>query len=138
MDNRKQDLSRYRLEQADDSLRAAKNCLKENLYKDSLNRSYYAAFYSVKAVLALEETDFKRHKDAVAYFNQHYVKEGRIPREIGRKLGKLKQHREESDYEEFYIASADEAREQLEAASEINDVIRRFLSGEQNELTTDE
>lgn len=42
-------------------------------YKDAINRCYYAAFYAIKAVLALEGTDFKRHKDAVAYFNQNYV-----------------------------------------------------------------
>ena len=41
-------------------------------YKDSINRCYYAAFYAIKAVLALEGKDFKRHKDAVGYFNQTY------------------------------------------------------------------
>ncbi len=44
----------------------SKLCLESQHYKDSINRSYYAAFYAVKAVLALEEVDFKRHKDAVA------------------------------------------------------------------------
>ncbi|MGN0267892.1 MAG: HEPN domain-containing protein [Lachnospiraceae bacterium] len=36
-----------------------------------MNRCYYAAFYAVKAVLALESVDFRRHKDVIAYFNQH-------------------------------------------------------------------
>ena len=94
----------------------------------TLNRSYYAAFYAVKAILALDGVDFKRHKDAVAYFNQHYVKEERLPREIGRKLGELKRLREKSDYDDFYIVSVDQAREQLEAAREINKAIRQFLN----------
>lgn len=38
--------------------------LKEIIIK-MLYRSYYAAFYAVKAVLALEERDFKRHKDVM-------------------------------------------------------------------------
>ena len=41
----------------------------------------------MKAVLALEEVDFKRHKDAVAYFNKTYVATDIFPREIGKKLG---------------------------------------------------
>lgn len=39
-------------------------------YKDSINRCYYAAFYAIKAVLALEGKDFKRHKDAELIVNQ--------------------------------------------------------------------
>ena len=49
------------------------HCLNEGLYKDSVNRSYYAAFYAVKAVLALSTVDFKRHKDVMGYFNKEYV-----------------------------------------------------------------
>lgn len=65
MDDRQKDLSRYRLREAQDSLRVAEHCLREELYKDSINRSYYSAFYAVKAVLALGTVDFKRHKDVL-------------------------------------------------------------------------
>lgn len=70
MDDRRRDLSNYRLKEADDSLKVDKHCLDEELYKDSINRSYYAAFYAVKAVLALSTVDFKRHKDVMGYFNK--------------------------------------------------------------------
>lgn len=65
MDNRKRDLSNYRLSQAEDSIKVAQMSFDNGLYKDSINRSYYAVFYAVKAVLALKEVDFKRHKDAI-------------------------------------------------------------------------
>lgn len=55
MDDRKKDLSEYRLSQAEDSVKVAKMSFDNGLFKDSINRSYYAAFYAVKAVLALEE-----------------------------------------------------------------------------------
>ena len=93
-------------------------CLESQHYKDSINRSYYAAFYAVKAVLALEEVDFKRHKDAVAYFNKTYVATDIFPREIGKKLGRLKQERETSDYDDFYIASKEESERQIAVAEE--------------------
>ena len=52
MDNEKrQALSVYRMEQAEETLTAAKMCLEYHLYKDCINRSYYVAFYAVKAVL---------------------------------------------------------------------------------------
>ena len=75
-------------------------CLESQHYKDSINRSYYAAFYAIKAVLALEEIDFKRHKDAVAYFNKTYIAK-EIFQENGKEVGRLKQERENSDYDDF-------------------------------------
>lgn len=66
MNDKKEDLCIYRIRNAVETLGVAVLCLESQHYKDSINRSYYAAFYAIKAVLALEEIDFKRHKDAVA------------------------------------------------------------------------
>ncbi|MCM1087592.1 MAG: HEPN domain-containing protein [Muribaculaceae bacterium] len=63
MDDRQIELCKYRIQEAEDSLTVAKNCLKDNFYKDTINRSYYAVFYAVKAILSLGTVDFKRHKD---------------------------------------------------------------------------
>jgi len=127
MDNRRADLSKYRLQEAQDSLRVAEHCLKVGLYKDSINRSYYAAFYSVKAVLALDTVDFKRHKDVMGYFNKNYVATGLFPRDLGRLLGRLKQLREKSDYDDFYLASKDQASSQYETAKLTLDMVKEHL-----------
>ena len=109
-------------------------CLENQHYKDSINRSYYAAFYAVKAVLALDEVDFKRHKDAVAYFNKTYVATDIFPREIGKKLGRLKQERETSDYDDFYIASSTDAEEQYAAAEFIIAEVKQYLDGKMSNI----
>lgn len=127
MDERQKDLSIYRIQEAYDSLKVAKHCLNENLYRDSINRSYYAAFYAVKAVLALSTVDFKRHKDVMVYFNKEYVAAGTFPREIGRKLGTLQRVREKSDYDDFYIASREKALEQYETAQQVIEVVKQYL-----------
>ena len=97
-------------------------------FKDSINRSYYAAFYAVKAVLALEDIDFKRHKDVIAYFNQHLVATEKFDREVGRKLARLQKKRETSDYDDFFVASMGEASEQLEMAGFIIDTVKKYLT----------
>ena len=121
------DLSRYRLQNANDTLDAASLCLERRLFKDAINRCYYAAFYAVKAVLAIESVDFKRHKDVVAYFNQHYVATGLFSKETGRNLARLQKKREASDYDDFYIASAEEALEQINVASNIVAEAKAYL-----------
>ena len=128
MDERQIDLSKYRIQEAKDSLRVAERCLSDGFYKDSINRSYYAAFYCIKAVLALGTVDFKRHKDVLAYFNKEYVAANIFPRELGRKLSTLKQLREKSDYDDFYIASKTQAEEQYETAEFVFEQINSYLN----------
>ena len=127
MNNKKEDLCIYRIRNAVETLGVAALCLGSQHYKDSINRSYYAAFYAIKAVLALEEIDFKRHKDAVAYFNKTYVATEIFPREMGKKLGRLKQERESSDYDDFYVASLTDATDQYNSAKLIIDEIEKYL-----------
>lgn len=125
--SRQEELSAYRLQESEDSLKVAKLCLDSGLYKDSINRSYYAAFYAIKAVLALGTIDFKRHKDVMAYFNKTYVATEIFPRELGRRIGMLQRVREQSDYDDFYIASKDKAEEQYETAGMVIEKVKSYL-----------
>lgn len=60
MDNNEiKTLSNYRLEQAKENLEEAIALYNISKYKGSSNRAYYAIFHSIKAILALEATDFK-------------------------------------------------------------------------------
>ncbi|MCD8324845.1 MAG: HEPN domain-containing protein, partial [Clostridiales bacterium] len=90
-------------------------------------RSYYAAFYAIKAVLALDTVDFKRHKDVIGYFNKNYVSTEIFPRELGRRLGMLQQLREKSDYDDFYIASKTQAASQFDTAQMVLEMVTQYL-----------
>ncbi len=77
--------------------------------------------------MALGTVDFKRHKDVVAYFNKEYVATGVFPRELGKRIGTLKQLREKSDYDDFYIASKEKAIEQYATAEQVIKSIKEYL-----------
>ena len=130
MGDRNKNLCLYRLENALSTLEGAKLCMENKFYRDSLNRCYYAAFYAVKAVLALEQIDFKRHKDVVGYFNKEYAATGIFPKETGKKLGKLKTKREESDYDDFYVVSLEEVQKQMNATEYIVNNVIDYLKKE--------
>lgn len=122
------ELSKYRYSLAEETYRNAKMCFDNGFYRDCINGSYYAVFYGVRAVLALESVDFKRHKDVIAYFNKEFVATGRFPSEMGRRLARLKMKREESDYNDFFIASTDEAKAQLQTVEYILPLIKAYLN----------
>ena len=122
------DLSKYRFQSAKEDLETAQLLMKDGRFKASVNRSYYAAFYALRAVLALEGTDFKRHKDVVAYFNQHYVATNKFAREIGKRIGRLKTMREDCDYDDFYVIERDEVLEQLRTADMVINAVKQYLN----------
>lgn len=76
--------------------------------------------------------DFKRHKDVVAHFNKEYVAKEIFPREIGRRLGTLKQLREKSDYDDFFIASKKQAVDQYETAKVIHNTVKEYITSTRN------
>ena len=124
------ELSKYRLEIAESTYQMAELCFENQGYRDAVNRSYYATFYALRAVLALEGVDFKRHKDVVAYFNQHYVATEKFEREMGKRIGRLKTMREDCDYDDFYVIERDEVLEQLRTAEIVIGAVKHYMESQ--------
>lgn len=120
------DLVLYRLETAQQDLHSAKVLFDAQEYKGANNRAYYAIFHAIDAVHALDGNAYKRHKDAIANFNKLYVKTEIFPREIGRKIAGAEEIRHASDYDDFYIATVDEAAEQIEVAKVILETVTKY------------
>ena len=122
------DLARYKLERAREELDTAELLFENERLKAANNRAYYSIYYSLTAVLCLEPIAFKKHKDTIGYFNKNYVHTDRFPREIGRNISKAAKIRHASDYDEFYIASKEEAERQIQTAKELADLVDKFIS----------
>ncbi len=57
MESNVKELAKYRLERAKEMLQASKDNLSMKQYRTSLNRSYYAVFYAMRAVNITEGYD---------------------------------------------------------------------------------
>lgn len=122
------DLAEYKLERAREELDTAELLFNNERLKAANNRAYYSIYYSLTAVLCLEPIAFKRHKDTIGYFNKNYIHTGMFPREIGRSISKAAKVRHASDYDEFYIASKEEAEKQIRSARIIIDLVNKFIN----------
>ncbi len=122
------DLSKHRLEQAKEDLKAAKLLYDSLLYKSANNRAYYSIFHSIKAVLALEPIDFKRHKDVQAYFNKNYVSTEIFPRYMGRKIAQASTIREDSDYDDEFVVNAEKTLEQIKTAGQLIELVEKYIN----------
>ena len=124
----KEDLMLYRIRTAKENLRSARILLDAQEYKGANNRAYYAIFQAINAVHAIDGTAYKRHKDAIANFNKNYIKTEVFPREIGRKISEAEEIRHASDYDDFYIASKEEAERQVSVADEFIQLIEAYCN----------
>ena len=96
-------LSKYRLERAKQSLEAAKSSKDNNDWFTSNNRLYYAIFHAIRAVLALEKIDFKKHSAVISYFNKNYILTNIFDKSYGKVVNNAYEIRQKSDYEDFYV-----------------------------------
>lgn len=121
------DLSKHRLEQAKENIEEAKILYGANKFKGANNRAYYSIFHSIKAVLALEPVDFKKHKDVLAYFNKNYIHTEIFPKSIGHRVSKASAIREDSDYDDEFIVSPDVTKQQIETAEELISLVEKYI-----------
>lgn len=116
-----------RLEKAEDCYLAAQKLLDSGLLRDSANRSYYAIFHAVRAVLALEQIDFKKHSAVISYFQQHYIKEKVFDVRFSDYVRDAFSVRQQCDYDDFFVIADREVELQLDHARELLDAVTSYL-----------
>ncbi len=116
MEGSLKELAVYRMERAKEMLVASEENLKMNQFRTSLNRSYYGVFHAMRAANILEGFDSSKHSGVIAFFNKVYLKEDRMDRKLSQIIKDTLYLREKSDYDDFFIASREEAEIQLKNA----------------------
>jgi uncharacterized protein (UPF0332 family) len=81
-----------------------------------VNRAYYAAFYAVSALLALDDLYFKKHSAVESAVHKHLINTGKWEESLGSDYAKLYQLREIADYGGLSHITKDEALEATERA----------------------
>ena len=130
MDNETiESFAKYRLNKAKETLETAKMIFKEGKDLTSANnRAYYAIFYAIRAVLAIKEIDFKKHKDVIAYFNKEYVNKEIFPKKIGKKIAQAQRVRDDSDYDDNYEPSIEKTEQQIQTAEELIVLVKDYIN----------
>ena len=110
MSNPKSDLINYRLQRAYESLEDARILAEASRWNTCVNRLYYACFYAVSALLIQSGLSSSKHTGLRSFFNRHYVKTGRVTKEMAQTYNDLFERRQESDYLDFIHFEESEVR----------------------------
>lgn len=123
----KKALSDARFDHAKECLDAAKSLHASSNYKSAANRSYYAIFHAMRAVLAFDGIDMKHHSGIISEFRKLYIKTNIFDIKLSQIISVLFDIRTESDYDDFFIISKYEVQEQIENAEYFLTEIEKFL-----------
>ena len=100
------DLSKYRLERAEEMLKTARRDLDAGDYASANNRAYYCVFHAMRALL---------------------------PPELSKIISMASIIRNRSDYEDFYICSISDTKKLVSDAALFLDTVTAFLETQYNE-----
>lgn len=129
------ELARVRMDRAKELLEESKELLERESYKSANNRAFYAMEKALKALLATEEIEVSTHSGGLKQFNFVFIfkGDGTFTPEDYQKIAKAEQIRNISDYDDFYIASKEEARQQVETAVYLVQKIDSYINGKYKE-----
>jgi uncharacterized protein (UPF0332 family) len=115
------------LEEARESISAAKLLLTGGYPGYAASRAYYAMFYIAEAFLEGEGLAFSKHSAVIAAFGQYFVHTGKVPTEFHRFLLDGQDLRHTGDYGELHAVSFNQAREQLTHAEQFLELAERLI-----------
>lgn len=121
------------LQQAEEAIEEARVLAEAGHPRGSVNRSYYAMFYSVQALLAKAGLKTSKHSGAIALFDREFVKNGIFGKELSRNLHRLFDLRQDSDYGDLFAATVNDAIEVLEHSRQFVNQVSLYLKRHEGE-----
>ena len=121
------DLCFYRIERAVEDLKTAKNNYNSEDYRAANNRAYYSIFHSLRAVLALDHFDSKKHSGIISEFRRKYIKNRIFTVEMSGMIDSAFEIRNASDYNDMFIANKDETKTQIKNAEYILNEVAVYI-----------
>ena len=97
----REDLVRYRLEQAKKTIAVVELLVKNNELPTAVNRIYYGIFYSLLALALKYKFETSKHQQLIGWFNNKFIRTGKIEKKYGQILRDAYKNRTKGDYDTF-------------------------------------
>ena len=128
MKNTKQDLIKYRLERAWDTLDDAHILAEKEKWNSSINRLYYSAYYAVMSLLLNTNLKPTTHNGAKTNFTQYFIKTNLIPKKLGKIYSQLFTWRQKGDYDDLFDFNKEKVEIYFEPVKELIRKIEKLLN----------
>lgn len=125
-DEERKQVVTYRLEKAHNTLSDAEKVIDMGMWAAGANRLYYAAYYAVSALLIANGHTAKTHEGIIRMFNQHFVMNGKVDREMGRQYNILFTMRLTGDYGDCFDLQEKDVAPMVEPARQLIETVSKL------------
>jgi uncharacterized protein (UPF0332 family) len=115
----------FRITKAKEILEEVNLHVQNKLWNTAVNRTYYACYHAVTALLAFRDINAKTHAGARTMFGLHFIKPGILGEEYGDFYSSLFDMRQSADYEDFFEYEEGEVLKLIQPASDFYCSYRR-------------
>jgi len=102
MESTLEDYINYRIKRAWETFDDAKLLLESKSWISSINRMYYACFYIVLALFVKNDINSHTHSGVKTQLSLHFIKTGKIRKDMGVLYEDLFDYRHKGDYDDFF------------------------------------
>lgn len=121
------DLIKYRIDRAYETLADARLLAESDRWNSCINRLYYASFYIVNALLLKNNIRVHTHNGCKSMFFLEFVKTNIVDKRFGKLYSDLFDWRQEGDYADFISFNKDTIIPLLLQTEELISEIERLL-----------
>lgn len=126
-EDNKQELIKYRPNQADDSIEVVELLIANQKLSAAVNRIYYGIFYALLALAIKHEFTTSKHHQLIGLFNREFIKTGKIDNKYGEILKNAYENRTSGDYDSFVEFEKNEIKLLLEEMKNFINHIRSYV-----------
>lgn len=127
MKGTKEDLIRYRLLRAKDTLEDARILAEKSRWNSTINRLYYASYYAVMALLLNSDLKPTTHNGAKSNFSEHFIATNKIDREFGKIYSQLFTWRQKGDYDDLFDFDKEKVMPYFEPVHQLIETIENLI-----------
>ena len=128
MTGSKDELVKYRLQRAIDTLEDAKILADNQRWNSAINRLYYASYYAVSALLLDADLTPSTHNGVKSNFTEQFIKTNRFDKEYGKMYSQLFTWRQKGDYDDLFDFTEDKIMPYFKPVSDLIKLIEGYLA----------
>jgi uncharacterized protein (UPF0332 family) len=127
MKGTKQDLIKYRLSRAWDTLEDARILADRERWNSAINRLYYACYYAVSALLLNVGLNTTTHNGTKSIFSEKFIKSEIIPKDLGKIYSQLFTWRQKGDYDDLFDFEKEKVLPYFEPVKRLIEIIDSLI-----------
>jgi len=112
---------------AEDCLSSALSEFNEGRYGFASSQAYYTVFHAMTAALLTIGKTYSKHAGVIAGFNELFVKTGKMPKDFGAAIQRLRKDRETGDYSYEVNIDKETAKSRISDAERVLSAIKEYL-----------